>query len=160
MLELIHVTAEPYLSETRELFREYAASLSFDLCFQGFETELKGLPGAYASPRGSLLLAVQDGKPAGCGAFRPLGGGACEMKRMYVRPAFRGLGIGRILAQSLIAEARENGYLLMKLDTIRTMVEAITLYRALGFRETDPYTQNPIPGALFFSLTLQDNPSA
>jgi putative acetyltransferase len=156
MIELVHVTTEPYLSEIRKLFREYAASLSFDLCFQGFEAELKELPGTYAPPRGSLLLALQDGKPAGCGAFRPLGGGTCEMKRMYVRPAFRGLGIGRMLAQSLIAEARAQGYLSMKLDTIQTMVEAITLYRALGFRETDPYTQNPIPGALFFSLTLQE----
>jgi ribosomal protein S18 acetylase RimI-like enzyme len=154
MIQLLHVISEPRISEARDLFREYAASLSFNLCFQGFEEELAHLPGAYGPPRGLLLLAHSEGEPCGCGAYRPLEKDACEMKRLYVRPASRGLGIGKMLAGSLIAEARSSGYRIMKLDTIETMVEAISLYRSLGFRETDPYTPNPIPGARFFALQL------
>lgn len=156
MIELLQVTTEPHIAETKALFREYAASLSFDLCFQGFDAEVDGLPGLYAPPRGLLLLALADGRPCGCGAFRPLDSGVCEMKRLYVRPEARGLGIGRVLATSLIAGAREQGYRMMKLDTIETMIAAIALYGSLGFRETEPYTSNPIPGARFFALLLRD----
>jgi ribosomal protein S18 acetylase RimI-like enzyme len=157
MIQLLHATSEPCLSEAKGLFREYADSLSFDLCFQGFEKELADLPGAYAPPKGALLLAYHDGRPCGCGAFRPLDNDVCEMKRLYVRPASRGLGIGKTLARSLIAEARAQGYRCMKLDTIETMRQAIGLYRSLGFRETNPYTPNPIPGAHYFALTLGED---
>jgi ribosomal protein S18 acetylase RimI-like enzyme len=157
MIQLLHVTSEPYLSEITNLFREYADSLTFNLCFQGFEKELADLPGAYAPPKGLLLLALLDGNACGCGAFRPLEGDVCEMKRLYVRPASRGLGIGKMLAQSLITEARARGYRFMKLDTIETMREAISLYRSLGFRETKPYTPNPIPGAEYFALSLRED---
>ena len=159
MIELLQVTAEPLISEAKALFQEYATSLSFDLCFQGFDSEVDGLPGLYVPPRGLLLLAHSEGRPCGCGAFRPLATDVCEMKRVYVRPAARGLGIGRMLARSLIAGARERGYRTMKLDTIETMAQAIALYRSLGFQETDPYTSNPIPGARFFALSLQDDVS-
>ncbi len=156
MIELLHVTTEPDILEARSLFREYASSLSFNLCFQGFEKEVNSLPGLYAPPGGTLLVAHYDNHPSGCGAFRPLEGSDCEMKRLYVRPVARGLGIGKMLARALISEARMRGYRQMKLDTIETMVEAINLYRSLGFQETNPYTANPIPGARFFALSLQD----
>ncbi len=154
MVELLHVTSEPHLSQAKFLFLEYAASLSFNLCFQGFDEEVSSLPGPYGPPGGCLLLALRDGSPCGCGAFRPLDDGVCEMKRLYVRPDARGLGIGRMLAETLIDEARARGFSQMNLDTINTMVEAIGLYRSLGFQETEPYTLNPVPGAKFFSLSL------
>ena len=157
MVQIQRVTSEPGLSQARDLFREYASSLSFSLCFQGFEEELATLPGAYAPPGGLLLLAYHDGDPSGCCAYRALEPGVCEMKRLYVRPAKRGLRIGRLLACALIDEARRSGYRMMKLDTIETMVEAIGLYRSLGFRETGPYTPNPIPGARYFALDLAED---
>lgn len=157
MVELLHVMSEPHLSQAKSLFLEYAASLSFNLCFQGFEEEVSGLPGLYCPPGGCLLLALRDGSPCGCGAFRPLGDGICEMKRLYVRPNSRGLRVGRMLAEALIAEATARGYHRMNLDTIDTMVEAIGLYRSLGFQETEPYTSNPVPGAKFFSLSLAES---
>jgi putative acetyltransferase len=142
------------VESARTLFREYEASLGISLCFQGFEKELAGLPGDYAPPRGRLLLAREREELAGCGALRPLADGACEMKRLYVRESFRGRGIGRLLAQTLLAEARAIGYRAMRLDTLPSMAAAIPLYRSLGFREIAPYTGNPVEGALFMERDL------
>jgi putative acetyltransferase len=142
----------------REMFREYAASLGVDLCFQDFERELRELPGKYAPPDGRLLLAYDftggGRKTAGCGALRQMDAAACEMKRLYVRPEFRGHGIGRALAESLIAAAREIGYSAMRLDTLPSMHEAHKLYQQLGFREIAPYYPNPVPGSFFLELDL------
>ncbi len=138
----------------RELFTEYAASLGFELDFQGFDEELRTLPGDYAPPGGALLLGEVGGGPVACIALRDLGERCCELKRMYVRPEHRRRGLGRSLASAIIAEARRLGYERMRLDTIDTMTRAIALYRSLGFREIPPYRPNPIPGATFFELTL------
>ena len=153
-MQIIGATALPDIERARSLFREYETSLGVDLCFQGFEQELAGLPGAYARPSGRLLLAVDDGRPAGCIALRPLGADGCEMKRLYVRPEFRGRRVGRLLAERLLAEARAIGYARLRLDTLPSMKEAIPLYRSLGFAEIAPYYANPVPGALFMELAL------
>jgi ribosomal protein S18 acetylase RimI-like enzyme len=146
---------EPADVETaRTLFREYADGLGIDLCFQGFDRELAELPGDYAAPRGRLLLARVDDGVAGCIALRPLGGDACEMKRLFVRPQYRGLGLGRSLAKAVFREARDIGYVRMRLDTMPSMTEAIALYRRLGFSEIGPYRVNPVEGALFMELEL------
>ncbi len=142
------------LGEVRELFVEYAATLGFSLCFQGFDQELAGLPGAYAPPSGRIVLAKSDGKGAGVVGLRDLGGEISEMKRLYVRPEFRGTGLGRALARRIVDHARTIGYERMRLDTLSTMTEAIALYRSLGFVEIPPYRENPIAGALFFELVI------
>jgi putative acetyltransferase len=142
------------VADARALFVEYAQALGIDLCFQGFDTELAELPGSYARPAGRLLAATLDGELAGCVAMRPLSDGACEMKRLYVRPAARGSGVGRALAGAVIAAAREEGYERMCLDTLPPMVEAQPLYESLGFREIEPYYVNPVPGARFLELAL------
>jgi ribosomal protein S18 acetylase RimI-like enzyme len=143
----------------RELFGEYATALKVDLCFQGFEAELAGLPGDYAEPAGALLLAWCDGELAGCGAMRPLPGideaNACEMKRLYVRRAFRRFGLGRLLAEALIARARAAGYSAMLLDTLDEMEAARELYASLGFEEVPPYYFNPLPGAHYLRVALE-----
>jgi len=137
------------------LFRAYAGTLGFALDFQDFDRELATLPGAYAEPGGCILIAEESGEPVGCVALRPYDPPAvCEMKRLYIAPESRGRGIGRLLAEGIVAEARARGYRLMRLDTVPGMEAAIALYRNLGFGEIAPYRHNPIPGALFFELPL------
>ena len=137
----------------RGLFNEYAAGLNIDLCFQNFDQEVAGLPGNYAPPSGRLLLAIEGKQIAGCIALRSSGDGACEMKRLYVRPEFRGQGLGKELVTTLLDAAREIGYRRMLLDTLPgKMDEAIALYRSFGFREIAPYYHNPVQGALFMEL--------
>ena len=140
--------------EARRLFEEYAASLGFDLAFQDFDREIASLPGDYASPQGAILLAEDDSGVAGCVALRPFADETCEMKRLYVRPAHRGSGLGKLLAEAVLAEARVRGYRSMRLDTVPGMEAAMALYRSLGFREIGPYRANPIPGALFMEREL------
>jgi ribosomal protein S18 acetylase RimI-like enzyme len=155
-LEFVQAESVEQVNRARELFEEYAAALGINLCFQNFDQELAELPGAYTPPDGRLLFAVHDNKIAGCIALRKIGDEACEMKRLYVRPEFRGQQIGRALAEKLIAEAREIGYTRMRLDTLPAkMDEAIALYRSLGFCEIEPYYHNPVAGALFMELSLK-----
>jgi len=149
------VQAGPELEQIRELFLEYAKSLHFSLCFQSFDQELSALPGSYAPPSGRLILCEVRGEPAGCAALRQLGPGIAELKRMYVRPGFRGLSLGRRLVDYIIDEARQFGYEAIRLDTIRsTMSNAIRLYEAVGFCEVAPYCENPIPDAVYMELRL------
>jgi len=149
------VDGGPAIDEVRALFVEYGESLNFDLCFQSFDRELRELPGVYSPPHGRLLLADVDGQPAGCAALKPLADGVCEMKRLCVRPRYRGLGIGMALAKRILADAKQAGYSRMRLDTISGLMDpAITLYRSLGFEEIPPYYSNPIPNAVYFELKL------
>jgi putative acetyltransferase len=146
------------LDHARALFVEYAAGLGVDLCFQNFQAELDGLPGPYAAPGGALLVALVDGQAAGCGALRALPDvdypNACEMKRLYVQRAFRGFGLGRVLAQALMDHATRAGYSTLLLDTLDDMEAARGLYAALGFEEIPPYYFNPLPGAHYLKVDL------
>jgi putative acetyltransferase len=143
------------IAHARELFLEYAQSLGFSLCFQKFDKELAALPGNYAPPEGRLLLAECDGQLAGCVALHKLEPGICEMKRLYLRPQFRGKGLGRVLAQRIIAEARQIGYSHMRLDTVEpVMKDAVAMYHKLGFKLIAPYRSNPIVGAMYMELPL------
>lgn len=148
-------TAE--LDEVRALFREYEKWLDYDLCFQGFEAELAGLPGRYAPPSGRLWLAEVDDQLAGCVALRKIEPGICEMKRLYVRDCARGKGVGRALAQRVIDDARAIGYRAMRLDTLRIerMRSANALYDSLGFRDIEPYYANPLPDVRYMQLDLR-----
>ena len=143
------------IEEARGLFREYSDATGVDLCFQNFAEELASLPGDYAPPSGRLILAYEGEEPAGCVALRGIDGEVCEMKRLYVRPAFRKTGLGRTLAEMIVGEARAMGYGLMRLDTLPSMGAAISLYRSLGFRETGPYRFNPVEGTLYMELELR-----
>src|SRR5881628_1045762 len=145
------VTAE-LVGEARGLFEEYAAGIGIDLCFQNFAEELAELPGQYARPSGRLLLVKCETSFAGCVALRKLEEGVCEMKRLYVRPEFRGQGIGKLLAAEVIAHAGEIGYRSMRLDTLPSMKTAIALYEGLGFRRIEAYRYNPESGAVFMEL--------
>ena len=160
-IRLLEPDSAELLDATRAIFREYAQGLGVDLCFQNFEAELSALPGEYAAPAGALLLAFVDGQLAGCGAMRALPDAdyadACEMKRLYVRRAFRGFGLGRQMAQALIDRAQQAGYSNMLLDTLDDMESARGLYEALGFEEIPPYYFNPIPGAHYLRCDLHDS---
>ena len=151
-------TSADDLAATSGVFREYAISLGFDLCFQDFEGEIANLPGDYAPPRGALLLAHVDGAIAGCCALRPLDSSdyvnAAEMKRLYVRPAFRGLGLGRQLAEAILDAARMAGYDSVLLDTLNDMEIARAMYEELGFSEIPPYYHNPLAGAHYLKVDL------
>ena len=151
---IVRAESDRYLDDVRALFREYAASLGFDLDFQDFDKEMTGLPGEYAPPDGSILLARCAEETAGCVALRKLAFGICEMKRLYVCPTFRGHGIGRLLSEKIVAEARRIGYTAMRLDTLASMTTARSLYRSMGFREIEPYRFNPLHDAVFMELEL------
>jgi putative acetyltransferase len=154
-IELIRATLPEHIEQVRALFLEYGSSLGFSLCFQSFDDEMKNLPGAYGPPNGILLLARCADHAAGCIALRKLEVGICEMKRLYVRPADRGRGLGRMLVERLIADARMIGYERMRLDTVESaMKDAVALYRRMGFREIAPYSSIPIESALWMELLL------
>jgi GNAT superfamily N-acetyltransferase len=156
LTEIVWADSADYIEHARELFKEYEAWLEVDLCFQNFERELAELPGKYAPPDGRLLLAVENGEAAGCVALRKFGEGICEIKRLFLRPQFRGKGRGRQLAERIIAEAKQIGYERMRLDTLPPkMNDAIALYRSLGFKEIEAYYDNPVPGAKFMELDLR-----
>lgn len=157
-IQLLRASEAEALTLVRSLFLDYQASLTVDLCFQGFADELAELPGDYTEPGGDLLLALVDCAPAGCGAFRALPHSdhlnACEMKRLFVRPAYRGMGLGRLMVEHLMSGARMAGYSTMLLDTLSDMETARALYQEVGFSEVAPYYLNPIPGAHYLKAQL------
>jgi len=154
-MRLSRATTPDDIQNARQLFEEYAASLGFSLCFQNFDQELASLPGKYSAPSGCLLLAYSNEQLAGCIALRQLDTDTCEMKRLFVRPDFRGARLGKVLVEAIIAEARAIGYKRMCLDTVPgKMDRAIGLYEAIGFRDVEPYYDNPVEGARFMELHL------
>jgi len=154
-VEFLQAESAAQIAQARELFLEYAQSLGFSLCFQNFDKELAQLPGDYVPPSGRLLLAEHQHHLAGCVALHKLDDGICEMKRLYLRPQFRGKRLGLALAERIIAEARQIGYRQMRLDTVESvMKDAVAMYRKLGFQEISPYCSNPIPSALYMELLL------
>jgi len=154
-MRLSRATTPDDIQNARQLFEEYAASLGFSLCFQNFDQELASLPGKYSAPSGCLLLAYSNEQLAGCIALRQLDTETCEMKRLFVRPDFRGARLGKVLVEAIIAEARAIGYKRMCLDTVPgKMDRAIGLYEAIGFRDVEPYYDNPVEGARFMELHL------
>jgi GNAT superfamily N-acetyltransferase len=158
-LTIFQAESAAQLAQVRELFREYALSLNFSLCFQNFDRELAELPGEYSPPYGRLLLAEFRGDTAGCVALHKWNQEVCEMKRLYLRPRFRGKGLGRILAEAAIAEASKIGYRRMRLDSVEpVMADAVAMYRKLGFRPIAPYRANPMPGTLYLELELERRP--
>jgi len=154
-MHIFQASSDEDIRSARGLFEEYAAGVGISLCFQNFDRELANLPGDYAPPDGRLLLAIEEDLLAGCIAMRKLEPGVCEMKRLFLRPAYRGRGLGRVLVESIIDEARKLGYTHMRLDTLPgRMDQAISLYRSIGFVEIAPYYENPIEGAKFMELNL------
>jgi ribosomal protein S18 acetylase RimI-like enzyme len=153
-MKLFEAITTEDIAAVRQLFEEYAAALDVDLCFQNFSAELAGLPGTYAPPRGRLLLASRDGQLAGCVALRPHDEHAGEMKRLYVRPGHQGRGVGRLLAERVMTEARASGYSTLILDTLPSMTSALRLYESLGFVRRAPYYATPVTGSVFMELKL------
>lgn len=156
MLNIIRAETDDHFEQAKSLFAEYAASLGVDLGFQRFDEEMANLPGQYSPPNGCLLLAFDGDRTAGCVALRKLDGDVCEMKRLYVKPKYRKLKLGRLLVEKIVEEARRLGYSLMRLDTLPSMVQAQSLYKSLGFREVAPYRFNPVEGSVFMELRLQN----
>ncbi len=154
MLKIIQATTPEQLETARNLFREYQQFLNVDLCFQGFEEELASLPGKYAAPYGEILLAEFDGKMAGCVAVRAIKGDICEMKRLYVKDEFRGLSIGKTLAEEIIAKAKQLNYKKMQLDTLERLPAAMGIYQQLGFKKISPYYANPLDEVVYWELDL------
>lgn len=150
----ISAAGESDIPAIKELFLEYARAIGIDLCFQNFDKELANLPGKYALPDGALLIAKRGGNACGCVALRKFDGEICEMKRLYVRPDFRKHGLGKVLVERIISEAKSRGYKFMRLDTLATMQSAIKLYKSFGFYEIPAYTFNPIPNAVYLELRL------
>lgn len=155
MINIVEANTKEFVERAKELIREYAHSLEFDLKFQDFDKEIKDFPGQYASPGGRLYIAMNENQPIGCVALRDLGQGVCEMKRLYVKSDFRGQKAGKLLAEVAIKAARNMGYDCMRLDTVPSMKQANRLYNALGFKKIAPYRFNPIEGATFFELNLK-----
>jgi len=160
VLRLTQATTPTDIEQTRELFREYEAGLEISLCFQNFAEELANLPGDYAPPQGRLLLAREFDQLMGCIALRPVGPATCEMKRLFVRPEYRARGLGRVLVEAIIEEARKIGYTHMRLDTLPgRMDRAIELYRSMGFVEIEPYYNSPVDSTKFMELDLRTTKS-
>ena len=156
MLKIVEANTKEFVEKAKELIREYAQSLEFDLDFQDFDKEMEDFPGQYTLPRGCLYIAMDENQPIGCVALRDLGQDICEMKRLYVKPYFRGQKVGKLLTDVVIKAARDMGYNYMRLDTIPSMKHANMLYNALGFKQIAPYRFNPIEGATFFELSLKE----
>jgi putative acetyltransferase len=154
MLHIIHAAEPGQVEQARALILEYTKALGIDLSFQGFEQEMADFPGTYSPPSGRLLLALNGSEAAGCVGIRGLTPDTCEMKRLYVRSAYRSQGLGKRLVEAALEQARTLGYSAMYLDTLPEMDAAVRLYQTFGFQQTEPYYANPIPGALFFELRL------
>ena len=153
-IRIVRAQSPDQIDEVRRLFREYERFLDVDLCFQSFEEELAGLPGKYGPPDGVLLMAMDGRQSAGCVALRKVEDRVCEMKRLYLRPQYRGRGLGRLLAERILSEATALGYSVMRLDTLDKLKAAMGLYEAMGFRRREPYYGNPLPGVVYWELDL------
>ena len=159
-MKMVQVQTADEIETARTLFREYQRFLDVDLCFQGFEEELAALPGCYAPPKGRLLLAWEGEQAVGCVALRPLDDGACEMKRLFVRPDSRGQGLGRLVASRVVSEATALGYVVMRLDTLETLNSAMQLYTSMGFQRRAPYYANPLSGVVYWEQALSNQTPA